>query len=81
MSKVVFTGLLTITELILERAGPILFKTFSLKFIAFRLIPAMCPARQAKTKEITNEKVLRAIKRGLLLVPEPSVPLAGPPFP
>ena len=37
-----------ITELILERAGPIVFKTFLLEFITFRLIPVICPARGAK---------------------------------
>ena len=37
-----------ITELILERAGPVIFKTFLLEIIAFRLIPVICPARQAK---------------------------------
>ena len=38
----------SITELILERAGPVIFKTFLLEIIAFRLIPVICPAGQAK---------------------------------
>ena len=37
-----------ITELILERAGPVIFKTFLLKLIAFRPIPVIFPARGAK---------------------------------
>ena len=37
-----------ITELILERAGPVIFKTFLLELIAFRLIPVICPARRTK---------------------------------
>ena len=37
-----------ITELIPERAGPVIFKTFLLELIAFRLIPVICPARRAK---------------------------------
>ena len=32
------------TEFILERAGPVIFKTFFLEFVAFRLIPIFCPA-------------------------------------
>ena len=35
-----------ITELSLERAGPVIFRTFALELIAFRLIPAICPARR-----------------------------------
>ena len=34
-----------ITELILKRAGPVIFKTFLLELIAFRPIPVICPAR------------------------------------
>ena len=37
-----------ITELILERAGPVVFKTFLLELMAFKLIPVICPARRAK---------------------------------
>ena len=37
-----------ITELILKRAGPIIFKTFLLELIAFRLIPVICHARGVK---------------------------------
>ena len=37
-----------ITELMLERVGPIFFKTFLLKLIAFRPIPVIFPARGAK---------------------------------
>ena len=38
----------TITELILERAGPVILKTFLLQLKAFRVIPVICPARRAK---------------------------------
>ena len=41
-----------ITELIQERAGPISFKTFLLKLIAFRLISVICPARRAKPEKL-----------------------------
>ena len=37
-----------ITELILKRAGPVIFKTFLLELIAFRSIPVICPARGVK---------------------------------
>ena len=37
-----------ITELILERAGQVIFKTFLLKLIAFTPIPVIFPAREAK---------------------------------
>ena len=40
-----------VTELILERAGQIVLKTFLLKLIAFRLIPVICPARRAKPED------------------------------
>ena len=36
------------TEFILGREGPVIFKTFLLELIAFRLIPGICPARRAK---------------------------------
>ena len=36
-----------ITEFILERAGPVICKTFLLEFKAFRPIPVICPARRA----------------------------------
>ena len=39
-----------ITELILKRAGPVIFKTFLLELIAFRPIPVICPARGVKTE-------------------------------
>ena len=39
-----------ITELILERADPVIFKTFLLEIIALALFPVICPARQAKPK-------------------------------
>ena len=41
-----------ITELILERAGPVIFKTLLLELIAFRLIPVICPARRTKPKKL-----------------------------
>ena len=37
-----------ITELIPERAGPVIFKNALLELKAFRLIPVICPARRAK---------------------------------
>ena len=37
-----------IAELILKRAGPVIFKTFVLELIAFRPIPVICPARGVK---------------------------------
>ena len=37
-----------ITELILKRADPVIFKTFLLELIAFRPIPVICPARGVK---------------------------------
>ena len=37
-----------ITELILERAGPVMFKTCLQELIAFRLIPVVYSARRAK---------------------------------
>ena len=37
-----------IAEVILERACPIIFKTFLLEVIAVRLIPVICPVRRAK---------------------------------
>ena len=41
-----------VTELILERAGPVIFNTFLLELIAVAvgLIPVICPARRAKTE-------------------------------
>ena len=38
----------TSSELILERAGLVVFKTALLELTAFRLIPAICPVRRAK---------------------------------
>ena len=37
-----------ITELIPERAGPVIFKTFLLELIAVRPIPVISPARVVK---------------------------------
>ena len=37
-----------ITELILERASPVIFKSLLLELMAFRLIPVIGPARKAK---------------------------------
>ena len=44
-----------ITELILKRAGPVIFKTFLLELIAFRPIPVICPARGVKLKITGND--------------------------
>ena len=38
----------SITELILKRAGPVIFKTLLLELTAFRPIPVICPAREVK---------------------------------
>ena len=43
------------TEFILERAGPVIFKTGLLELIAFNLIPAICPARRAYLKVTGND--------------------------
>ena len=56
-----------VTELILERAGPVFFKTFLLKLIAFRLIPVICPARRGKPENcrkryLIPDRAYRAIK-------------------
>ena len=37
-----------ITELILKRAGPVIFKTFLLELIDFRPMPVICPASGVK---------------------------------
>ena len=37
----------TITGVILERAGPVIFKAFYRSEFAFELIPVLCPARRA----------------------------------
>ena len=37
-----------ITELILKRAGPVIFKTLLLELVAFGPIPVICPARGVK---------------------------------
>ena len=44
-----------ITELILERADPVTFKTFLLELIGFRLIPVICPARRANLQITGND--------------------------
>ena len=40
-----------ITELILERAGPVIFRTFLSELEPFRLIPVIFPVRRAKAPE------------------------------
>ena len=55
-----------ITELIPERAGPVIFKNSLLEFIAFRLIPVIFHARFGKKSKAW--KLLETIinsKRGL----------------
>ena len=44
-----------ITELIMKRAGPVIFKTFLLELIAFRPIPVICPARGVSLKITGND--------------------------
>ena len=41
-SRIEYFRAKSITELILERAGPAIFETFSLEVMAFRLIPVTC---------------------------------------
>ena len=50
----------TITELILERAGPVIVETFLLALMTFRQIPIICPARRA------NRKLLEAGRNSYL---------------
>ena len=45
----------TITEVILERAGPVILKTFLLELQGFRLVPVMCPARTVKPEITGND--------------------------
>ena len=51
MSQVCTVRSEIITESILERAGPVIFKTFLLEFIAFRLITVIYPTRRAKPED------------------------------
>ena len=46
-----------ITELIPERAGPAIFKSFLLELIPFRLIPVICPAREAKPEKLLETRI------------------------
>ena len=46
------------TELILKGAFPLNFKIFLLELLAFRPIPAICPARGAKPKITGNDKLI-----------------------
>ena len=66
-----------ITELILERASPVIFETFLLEFITFRLIPVICPARGADPenhwkRQLIPDRAYPAIKsvkfRNLFLI-------------
>ena len=43
------------TELILERASPVILKTFYWNYLAFTLIPVICPARRAKPEMTGND--------------------------
>ena len=47
-----------ITELILKRAGPVIFKTFLLKLISCRPIPVICPARGVKSENYWKRKLI-----------------------
>ena len=46
----------TITESILERAGPIKCQTFLLEIKAFRLVPVSCPARRQNLQITVDDK-------------------------
>ena len=43
-----------ITELIPERASPVIFKTLLLELMAFRRIPVISPVRRGKPKNYWN---------------------------
>ena len=43
---------------LLERAGLVIFKTFLLELIAFRLMPVVCPARRAKPENYWKRELL-----------------------
>ena len=43
-----------ITELILKRAGPVIFKNLLLELIAYRPIPVICRARGPSSLKITE---------------------------
>ena len=47
-----------ITELILKRAGPVIFKTFLLELIVFRPIPVVCPARGVKPENCWKRELI-----------------------
>ena len=54
------------TELILEKAGPVILRPFT-GIIAFRVIPVICPARRAKSenywkRSLIPDRAYRAIK-------------------
>ena len=44
-----------ITEFILKRAGPVIFKTLLLELIAYRPIPVICRARGEKPEITEND--------------------------
>ena len=48
----------TSSELILERAGLVIFKTALLELTAFRLIPAIYPVRRAKPENYWKQKLI-----------------------
>ena len=56
----------TITEFILERAGPVILMTFLLQLKAFRLVPATCPARGTRSANYWKRWLIpgRAYLRG-----------------
>ena len=45
-----------ITEIIPDRAGPVISETFSLEFLAFRLIPGICLQEEQSLKITGNDK-------------------------
>ena len=48
-----------VTELILERASPVIFETLLLELISFKLIPVICPARSTKNPFCATPTQLR----------------------
>ena len=53
-----FPGAETITELIPERVGPVIFKSFLLELIHFRQIPVISPARRAKPENYWKRELI-----------------------
>ena len=53
-------GAKIITELIFKTAGPVIFETFLLELMAFRMIPVICPAKREQNLEIYLETIINS---------------------